>query len=156
MRKHAVVFVDVERDQSTDGGDAVQRVEEQPLMFQGAPPRFDHRVRELQLVKASRRRRTPVWINSSTWAFTFSTPASASTTGAVSEGAAARLASSSTVTLLTGANVSATRHAKIRREKLSITAWRYARVPSSRRTTVLSMSTFRQPASCAAQSSASP
>jgi hypothetical protein len=32
MRKHAVVFVDVERDQSTDGGDAVQRVEE-PLMF---------------------------------------------------------------------------------------------------------------------------
>src|SRR5947209_14030763 len=66
---------------------------------------------------------TPVWINSSTWAFTFSTPASASTTGAVSEGAAARLASSSTVTLLTGANVSATRHAKIRREKLSITAW---------------------------------
>jgi hypothetical protein len=31
---------------------------------------------------------------------------------------------SSTVTLLTGANVSATRHAKMRREKLSITAWR--------------------------------
>jgi hypothetical protein len=27
-------------------------------------------------VKASSRRRTPVWINSSTWAFTFSTPAS--------------------------------------------------------------------------------
>jgi hypothetical protein len=49
MRQHAVVFVDVERDQSTDGRDAVQRVEEQPLMFQGAPPLFDHRVRELQL-----------------------------------------------------------------------------------------------------------
>jgi putative transposase len=48
-----------------------------------------------------------VWINASTWAFTFSTPASASTTGVVSEGAAARLASSSTVTLLTGANASA-------------------------------------------------
>src|SRR5713226_6821610 len=39
-------------------------------------------------------------------------------------GAAARLASSSTVTLFTGANVSTTRHAKMRREKLSITAWR--------------------------------
>jgi hypothetical protein len=33
MRKHAIVFVDVEPYQSTDGGDAVQRVEEEPLMF---------------------------------------------------------------------------------------------------------------------------
>jgi hypothetical protein len=48
MRKHAIVFVDIERDQATDGRDAVQRVEEKPLMFQRAPPRFDHRVRELQ------------------------------------------------------------------------------------------------------------
>ena len=30
MRKHAVVFVDVERNRSPDGGDAVQRVEEEP------------------------------------------------------------------------------------------------------------------------------
>src|SRR5216683_7495695 len=110
MRKHAVVFVDVERDQASI------------IEFEN-----------FSSVKASRRRRTPVWINSSIWAFTFSTPASANTTGVVSEGVAARLALSSTVTLLTGANVSATRHAKIRREKLSITAWRYARVPSSRR-----------------------
>jgi hypothetical protein len=57
-------------------------------------------------VKARTRRSTPVAIRSSTWAFTFSTPASARTTGAVSEGAAARLASSSTVTPLSGANVS--------------------------------------------------
>src|ERR1700688_4140874 len=62
-----------------------------------------------RLVKARTRRSTPVVIRSSTWAFTFSTPASANTTGVVSEGVAARLASSSTVTLLTGANVSATR-----------------------------------------------
>jgi hypothetical protein len=48
MRKDTVVFVDVERDQSTDGGEAVQRVEEEPLMLQGAPPRFDHGVRERQ------------------------------------------------------------------------------------------------------------
>ena len=75
-------------------------------------------------VKANSRRRMPVWIKASTWAFTFSTPASASTTGTVPEDAAARLASSSTVTLVAGANVSATRHAKMRREKLSITAWR--------------------------------
>ena len=33
MRQHAVVFVDVERHQSTDDRDAVQRVEEEPLMF---------------------------------------------------------------------------------------------------------------------------
>jgi hypothetical protein len=33
MRKHAIVLVDVEGDQSSDGADAVQRVEEEPLMF---------------------------------------------------------------------------------------------------------------------------
>jgi hypothetical protein len=32
-RKHPVVFIDVERHQSTNSGDAVQRVEEEPLMF---------------------------------------------------------------------------------------------------------------------------
>ncbi len=51
MGKHAVVFVDVDRDQATDGGDAVQRVEAEPLMLQGAPPRLDHGVRELQFRK---------------------------------------------------------------------------------------------------------
>ena len=39
-------------------------------------------------------------INSSTWALTFSTPASANTTGALAERVAPRLASSSTATLL--------------------------------------------------------
>jgi Inner membrane protein YgaP-like, transmembrane domain len=48
VRKHAIVFVDVESDQATDRTDAVQRVEEEPLMFEGAPPCFDHGVRELQ------------------------------------------------------------------------------------------------------------
>src|ERR1700737_3534164 len=113
MRKHPVVFVNVERDQSTDGGDAVQRVEEEPLMFQGAPPRFDHGVRELQFRKGQDSAQHSRVIRSSTWALTFSTPASANTTGVVSEGAAARLASSSTATLFTGANVAATCHAKI-------------------------------------------
>src|SRR5712691_11419325 len=54
-------------------------------------------------VNAKTRRRTPVVINSSTWAFTFSTPASANTTGVVSDGVAPRLASTSTATLVTGA-----------------------------------------------------
>src|SRR6267378_3934726 len=60
-------------------------------------------------VNAKTRRRTPVVISSSTWAFTFSTPASANTTGVISDGVAPRLASTSTATLFTGANVSATR-----------------------------------------------
>jgi len=34
VRKHAVEFVDVERRELSDGGDAVQRVEEEPLMFE--------------------------------------------------------------------------------------------------------------------------
>ena len=50
-------------------------------------------------VKASTRRSTPVVISASTWAFTFSTPESANTTGVVSEEATRRLASSSTTTL---------------------------------------------------------
>ena len=54
----------------------------------------------------------------------FSTLASANTTGVVSEGVAPRLDSTRTATLLTGAHVSATLHARIRREKLSITACR--------------------------------
>ena len=124
MRKHAVVFVDVELHESTDGRDAVERVKEEPLMFERPPPRLDHGVRELQLREGQHTAQDTGGINSSTWAFTFSTPASAYTTGAVSEGVAARLASSSTATLFTGANVSAPRHAKIRREKLSITACR--------------------------------
>ena len=45
-------------------------------------------------VKAKTRRSTPVEMRASTWAFTFSTPASANTTGVVSEGVAPRLASS--------------------------------------------------------------
>jgi hypothetical protein len=48
-----------------------------------------------------------VWIKASTCAFTFSTPASANTTEVVAEGVAPRLASTSTTTLFTGANVSA-------------------------------------------------
>src|SRR5216684_1830399 len=124
MRKHAVVFVDVERDQSPDRGDAVQGVEEEPLMFRERHHASIMEFENFSSVRARTRRSTPVVIRSSTWAFTFSTPESANTTGVVSEGVAARLASSSTVTLLAGAKVPATRHAKMRREKLSITAWR--------------------------------
>jgi hypothetical protein len=56
-------------------------------MFQGAPRHHAWiiGVRELQLGEGQQPARPPVWINSSTWAFTFSTPESASTTGAVSE-----------------------------------------------------------------------
>ena len=49
MRQHAIVLVDVEPDQSMHRGDFVERLQEEPLMFQGAPPRFDHGVRELQV-----------------------------------------------------------------------------------------------------------
>jgi hypothetical protein len=49
MWKHVVVFVDVERHEAADRRKAVERVEEEPLVFQGTPPGFDPRVRELQL-----------------------------------------------------------------------------------------------------------
>src|SRR5438128_1638918 len=72
-------------------------------------------------VNAKTRRRTAVVISSSTWAFTFATPASANTTGVVSDGVAPRLASTSTATLFTGANVSATRHATTIQSALAYT-----------------------------------
>src|SRR6266849_10683724 len=90
MRQHAVVFVDVERDQSTHGGDAVKRVEEEPLMFRERHHTSIMEFENFSSVKAKTRRSTPVAIRSSTWAFTFSTPASANTTGVVSEGVAPR------------------------------------------------------------------
>ena len=48
MWKDAVVFLYVERYQTADSGDAVERVKEEPVVFQGTPPGFDHRVREPQ------------------------------------------------------------------------------------------------------------
>jgi hypothetical protein len=45
MRHLGVVLPDEERDQGADAFEGVERVEEQPPMFQRAPPGFDHRVR---------------------------------------------------------------------------------------------------------------
>ena len=39
-----VVLVNEERDQRAEARDGVEGVEEQPLMFEGAPPRLDHRI----------------------------------------------------------------------------------------------------------------
>src|SRR5262249_6041510 len=41
MGQHPVVFLDVELHQSPDGGNTIQRVEEQPLVFERTPPRLD-------------------------------------------------------------------------------------------------------------------
>jgi hypothetical protein len=49
MWKYLIVFLDVERHQPTDGRDAIERVEEEPLMFSENATTFDRRVRELQL-----------------------------------------------------------------------------------------------------------
>jgi hypothetical protein len=66
MRKQVVVFVDVERHHSADGRDAVEPVQEEPLMFDGTPPSFDHELENFSSVKASTLRRTPVAIDWST------------------------------------------------------------------------------------------
>ena len=52
-------------------------------MFRGAPPALRSWSSRTCSVKAKTRRSTPVVIRSSTSAFTFSTPASANTTGVV-------------------------------------------------------------------------
>jgi hypothetical protein len=91
-------------------------------MFEGAHHASIMEVQNFNSVNAKTRRSTPVAIRSSTWAFVFSTPASANTTGVIADGVTPRPASINTATLLTGANVSTTRQAKIRREKLSMTA----------------------------------
>jgi len=33
MRKHAIMFVDIERNQSTDRRDTIEGVQEEPLVF---------------------------------------------------------------------------------------------------------------------------
>jgi hypothetical protein len=93
-------------------------------MFQGTPPGFDHRVRELQLregQETAEDARVDQFVDLGVHVFDARVRQHE---GALVERVAPRLASSSTATLLTGANVSATRHARIRREKLSITACR--------------------------------
>ena len=43
---HSVMLLDVESDETFDGGEGVEAVEEQPVVFEGAPPGLDHRIRE--------------------------------------------------------------------------------------------------------------
>jgi hypothetical protein len=43
---HGVMLPDVESDKTFDGGEGVEAVEEQSVVFEGAPPGFDHRIRE--------------------------------------------------------------------------------------------------------------
>jgi len=43
---HGVMLRDVERDETLDGGEGIEAVEEQPVVFEGAPPGLDHRIRE--------------------------------------------------------------------------------------------------------------
>jgi hypothetical protein len=59
MWKHVVVFVDVERHQPADGRDAIELVEEEPLMFRERHQASIIEFEKFSSVKASRRRRTP-------------------------------------------------------------------------------------------------
>lgn len=43
--ENLVVLGDIERNESLDGGDGVERIHEQPLVLQPSPPGFDQRVR---------------------------------------------------------------------------------------------------------------
>jgi hypothetical protein len=65
---------------------ALGHVEEEPLVFERSPPRFDHGVRKFQFCEchdAAQNSRGDQVID---LAFTFSTPASVKTTGVVSDG----------------------------------------------------------------------
>ena len=44
VRQVAVVLLDVKGHEFSDGGDGVERVQLEPLMFQYSPPGFDQRV----------------------------------------------------------------------------------------------------------------
>jgi hypothetical protein len=58
VRKHAVVFVDVERHESTDGADAVEGVEKEPVMFRERHHASIMEFENFSSVKASIRRST--------------------------------------------------------------------------------------------------
>jgi hypothetical protein len=40
------MLLDVDSDKTFDGGEGVEAVEEQPVVFEGAPPGLDHRIGE--------------------------------------------------------------------------------------------------------------
>ena len=44
--KASVVFLDVERDESTDRSESVERVEVEPLVLENSPPRLDQGIGE--------------------------------------------------------------------------------------------------------------
>src|SRR5215468_3598345 len=114
MRKHAIVLLDVERHQSTQRADAVERVKEEPLMFQGAPPRFDHGVRALQFREGqdeTQHSRADQVVDLGIHALDACVRQYKQR---ALEGVAPRMAFTSTTTLYTDAKVSATCHAKKR------------------------------------------
>ena len=86
---------------------------------------------------ASTRSRQALNNVASTSPLTFSIPESAYSTGRPAE-TRCLLAASSSWHVHIGSSRAATVHAKIFREKLSMAAWKYARVPSSSRMTVVS------------------
>ena len=43
---HSVMLLDVESDETFDGGEGVEVVEEQPVVLEGAPPSLNHRIGE--------------------------------------------------------------------------------------------------------------
>jgi hypothetical protein len=48
-RNHGVVLLDIEGDELLQGREAVELVQVEPAVFQGPPPRLDHRIREAHL-----------------------------------------------------------------------------------------------------------
>ena len=85
--------------------------------------------------RARMRLMIPSSISASTSPLTFSTPLSVTTCGVIPIPAAA---SRRIATVVLGSSFSQSRHARIRREKLSMTPCKNTLVPSSRRMTVTS------------------
>lgn len=111
-----VVLLDVEGDELPDLLDAVERVQEAPLMLQGSPPRFDHRVREAD-VGLSQRSFEQAGVNQLVdLPVDVLAAAIAKTSGLSSLDARDPIASSSPVTVLAVSNLADTCHARMRRE----------------------------------------
>ena len=140
MRQPCVVLIDVECDQFLEPAEALKRVQVQPLVFERLPPSFNERVgpRDVgQGEKPSKESRIDQFVDGAVEVLdSAAVELTASNVGFLpAKSFAARRRISA---VASGSNVADTFQASIRREKLSMTARRYPRLPSSNRISVVS------------------
>lgn len=124
VRNHGVVLLDVESDETFDGGERVEVVEEEPVVLEGAPPSLDHRIPEGDFHLSEDAAEMPEAEEFIDVAVDVLDAESATTVAAFELRSAPAAAAERTAQVVCGSSRPASFQARMRREKLSITACR--------------------------------